>query len=490
MPPYTYLLLHIYITYASGGLTVPPPHTDPIRRLWKEWASHLQESQIITLRASNLITPIDGDPFNSRELGITSTDLLTTLRSTVSIIVDFTQNLRLLSTLSEIISISIDPALYVASFALSFPHLSRFVYTSSAYANSHLHLCHDEFVTNIKEEVYPAEPQEYSTAVSGTPSIQTAEHLAQTAEAEYATLLTTGTTAVCSTGVFLSTSTYANHLTERLLLARYLPLGLPHLMIFRPTCIGPALREPYSSFEILGSTPVTTLISAAISAPTDALLLPTRSTTNASNGPAGLHTLIDEIPVDLCANQLIAHIAHGTTGPVHCIGSIGRGKPDPRLRLGEYWDEYANCVPYVQRPVDLEWLDIDTVLRHIPYSASELQLTPIVRRYVYLGSTFTFANRKTRNLWEEAMGQVEQDLLPFWVVGREEALCALRLRRKRTRQVVVAEFKELEMFAGMDGEGKGSRDTVTIEEYRKAGVLLPVATSVPVGEGVVLPTLA
>jgi len=268
-------------------------------------------------------------------------------------------------------------------------------------------------------------------------------------------------------------------------------------MIFRPSCIGPALREPYPAFEILGSTPVTTLISAAISAPTDALLLPTRSTTNPSDGPAGLQTLIDEIPVDLCVNQLIAHIAHGTTGPVHAIGSVGTlDGPDPRLQLGEYWDEYANCIPYVQRPMDLEWLDIDAVLRRVPHSDSELQLTPIVRMYAYLGSTFAFANGKTRRLWEEGMSELEQDLLPFWVVGREEALCALRLRRKRTRQVVATEFKKLPMFVGMDGPNDGdgvekgleSGDVMT--EYRKGGLLLPVATSISAGEGIVLPTLA
>ncbi|KAF8417516.1 male sterility protein-domain-containing protein [Tirmania nivea] len=465
-------------------------------RLWKQWTSYLQETEITTLRNSNIITPIDGDACNSKELGITSVDLLATLRSTVSIIVNLAHNSRLLSTLFEIKSTNIDPALYVASFALSFPHLSRFVYASSAYANSHLHLKHDGLVTNINEEVYPAEPQEILSVAQTPPSTLTAEYLARTAEAEYAALSTTGTTPLYSAGVLFSASTYAKHLTERLLLSRYPPLGLPHLMIFRPSCIGPALREPCPAFEILGSTPLTTLISAAISAPTDALLLPTRGTTNRSDDPVGLHTLIDEIPVDLCANQLIAHIAHGTTGPVHAISSVGTpDQPDPRLRLGEYWDEYANCVPYVQRPVNLEWLDIDAVLRNVPSSDSELQLTPIVRMYAHLGSTFTFANGKTRQLWEEGMGEMEQGLIPFWVVGREEALCALRLRKKRTRQAIATEFKKMEIFVGIDGtndgdgeKGGGSGDAIT--KYRKSGVLLPMATSVPVGEGIVLPTLA
>ncbi|KAF8441116.1 male sterility protein-domain-containing protein [Terfezia claveryi] len=463
-------------------------------RLWKQWTSYLHDSQITTLRDSNLIIPVDGDACNSKEIGITSADLLTTVRSTVSIIVNLAHNPRLLSTLSEIKATNIDPALYVASFALSFPHLSRFVYASSAYANSHLHLHHDGLVTNIHEVVYPTEPQEYSWAAQATPSTLTAEHLARTAEAEYAALFTTGTTPPYSAGVFFSASTYAKHLTERLLLSRYPPLGLPHLMIFRPSCIGPALREPYPTFEILGSTPVTTLISTSISAPTDALLLPTRSTTNPSDGPVGLHTLIDEIPVDLCANQLIAHIAHGTSGPVHAIASVGAlGEPDPRLHLGEYWEEYANCVPYVQRPVGLEWLDIDAVLRNVPRSESELQLTPVMRMYAHLGSTFTFANGKTRKLWVEGMQEVEQDLFPFWTVGKDEALCALRLRRKRMRQAIATGFKELGMFVGLDGpnwveKGLGSGDAVT--EYRKSGVLLPIATSVPVGEGIVLPTLA
>lgn len=208
----------------------------------------------------------------------------------------------------------------------------------------------------------------------------------------------------------------------------------------------------------------------------------------------GLYTLIDEIPVDLCANQLIAHIAHGTTGPVHAIGStsVSGGDTDPRLRLGEYWDEYANCIPYVQRPADLEWLDIDAVLRLVPPSDSQLQLTPIVRTYAHLASTFIFANGKTRKLWEEGMGAVEQDLLPFWVVGKEEALCALRLRRKRTRQVVVVGFKELDMFVGLDGakgeEEKKKSGRLAVEEYRKGGVLLPVGTSME--GGIELPALA
>lgn len=94
---------------------------------------------------------------------------------------------------------------------------------------------------------------------------------------------------------------------------------LPHLLILRPSLIGPALREPSPSLEILaiGSTPLSTLLGYSIYVHrAQVWALPIRQ-------KMGPNILVDECPVDLVTNRLLAHTSLATEGPVRAV--IGRG---------------------------------------------------------------------------------------------------------------------------------------------------------------------
>lgn len=411
------------------------------RRLWEIWTQNLQTPQITTLRASNLITPISGDACDPNNLGITDAALLDALRSNVTIIINLASKIRLFASLPEIKSTNIDPALHAADFALTFPRLERFVWASSAYANSYLHNQHGGIATPVAEKIYPHDLP-YDPSTSPTAAQMTQHHFAW-AEAEFQALSETGTTPDYLSGKYPSSYHYSKYLAEQLLLARYIHTAtpgrkLPHLMLFRPSCIGPALLEPFPTFEILGSNPVTTLMSFTLSTPNEAVLLPTRS-------KIAFDALLDEIPVDICVNQLIAHTALGTSGPVH--SAVGR---DSSLTLGDYWGEYLSAVPFSQVP-SIEWID-DSILR-TPEGRGALLMKPALRLFAMIGASFEFSTAKTEAVWAR-MGEREREVLPLVVEGRGELEWALRLRRKRTGKALVAEFGRTSIFAKI-GKGEG-----------------------------------
>lgn len=130
---------------------------------------------------------------------------------------------------------------------------------------------------------------------------------------------------------------YAKHLTERLLLEFFNEAQLGRvLLIFRPSCIGPAESKPYLFYEILpGSSPTTAGLAAIIAYPpirmkfSSHLLDPSTAT-------------IDEVPVDMVVNRLIAHAAFESRGCVHAVGgSRGRRYTEDLfsagVKLGRFW---------------------------------------------------------------------------------------------------------------------------------------------------------
>lgn len=296
------------------------------------------------------------------------------------------------------------------------------MWASSAYANSHLSTEHDQPTTIIGEGIYPNDIL-YSPGMAPLEELNSLQ-LQQTEE-EYSALSETGSTPIYLSGKHLTSYTYAKHLTERLLLSRYKP-KLPNLMIFRPSAIGPALQEPFPRYERLGSTPVTTILSFTISAPNQTIEFPSRG---------GFSGLVDEIPVDICMNQLLAHVSSGTTGIVHAVAGA-----ENCLTLGDYWREYLCSVPFSERP-SIKWVD-DTILR-TPESQSQLLLNPVLRLFCYLGASFDFAKGKTEKVWGK-MGEKEREILPLKVAGREELEWALKLRKKRTGAAITAEFVRMD----------------------------------------------
>lgn len=186
----------------------------------------LPDTQYNLLRSSPCIVPIPGDASVPDTLGL-SEATLAKLRETVTVIINLASKTRLLDSLSTIKATNIDPALRVAEVATTFPLLERFVWTSSAYANTHLHWRDpNALLTAVGEVLYPLDSP----------------------ERELAEIEASGDSRAHRQNFFSSDYGYAKHLTERLLLSRFRQLGvasrLPHLLIVRPSCIGPALREP------------------------------------------------------------------------------------------------------------------------------------------------------------------------------------------------------------------------------------------------------
>jgi alcohol-forming fatty acyl-CoA reductase len=95
---------------------------------------------------------------------------------------------------------------------------------------------------------------------------------------------------------------------ERLLTSRFPKLPL---LIVRPTCIGPAISQPYELYGPEGSCPISAVYLR--------LMAPVGGTTiwhAPKNQVVGTNRL-DEIPVDLVAKILFQHVLLETRGVVH-----------------------------------------------------------------------------------------------------------------------------------------------------------------------------
>lgn len=155
-------------------------------------------------------------------------------------------------------------------------------------------------------------------------------------------------------------------------------------MIFHPSCIGPALCEPFPRYERLGSTPITTVLSFTLSVPNETFEFPSRS---------GFSSLVDEIPVDICMNQLLAHISSGTTGLVHSAVSA-----ENCLTVGDYRREYISSVLFSERPT-IKW--IESILRTPAIGQEELLIQPVLRLFSNIGASLHLANGKTGSLGKD-----------------------------------------------------------------------------------------
>ncbi|KAI5779958.1 male sterility protein-domain-containing protein [Peziza echinospora] len=400
-------------------------------RLWAQWRSVLPEAQYNVLRASACIVPISGDAAVPNTLGLSDNDL-SALRENVTVIINLASNTRLTDTLASVKGTVIEPALCVAEVATTFSRLERFVWISSAYANAHLHWRDPQAsLTAVVERMYPLS-------------------MGDSADAELAELDASGDSEAYRQNLFSSEFYYAKHLTERLLWARYRE-RLPHLLIVRPSCIGPALREPTPGFETLGTTPITTLMSFIVYGSangTGAHHMPHR------NG-AKFQTLVNECPVDIVANRILAHAAHGTQGVTHAV------VPGcSQLTLGDYHDEYLSTVPYRLRP-KIDWIDDTALLAQMQARASqsgndeilESEFGAVGNAFSFVGASYMFGDRKTTQLWQE-MGEADRESLPLMVDGKNELLCALITRRKRPTAVIGRELTKYGFFATPTGRSE------------------------------------
>lgn len=357
--------------------------------------------------------------------------MLSQLRATVTVVINLVSKIRLYDSLFAIKAANIDPALCVAEVATTFPLLERFVWMSSAYANAHLHWRNpDVDATAVDEMIYPLDDP----------------------ESELAEIMESGESAAYLQEFFPSNYAYAKHLGERLLQSRFSgsgtgpKLNLPHLLIIRPSCVGPALREPSPGFEVLGSAPITTLMAFAIHESVNG----NRVHPMPNRNGAEFKTLVNECPVDLFVNRILAHTAHGTQG---CVHGVVTG--ENQLTLGDYWKEYASTQPRALQP-EVEWVDEAKLLAQFHSRTTGIKdelfdssFGPIPRAFSFLGASYMFDDSKTERLWKE-MTQAERETLPLMVEGRHELACALRTRKKRSPIQIARELTKYGFFSSLE----------------------------------------
>jgi len=419
-----------------------------VERLWDRWSKVLPAAQYNTLRNSGLIVPIVGDAATPGTLGLDSATI-TSVREEVSVCFNLASKTRIVASLATIKQTDIDPAVCVAEFATTCKGLDRFVWTSSAYSNAQLHWQDpNATLTTVGEQIYDA----------GNP------------EEELSQIVASGTSDVYRRTFFSSQYGYCKNLTERLIISRYQD-KLPHLLIIRPSCIGPALREPAPGYEIMGSSPITTLMSYTIHRSTNSLTgayhLPTRK-------GLGFSTFINECPVDIVVNRILAHTSVRTTGITHAV--VGRGVADQQLTLGDYWTEFTSTIPRPLCPT-VEWVDDATLLQLFKEGSQsfvDAQFGAVPRGFAFCGAAFNFEDGKTVTL-ETQLSAVETQELPLFVDGKEELLVALKTRKKRNANVIASELQSADFFKPPDS-GSGIFDG-----HIEAGILsAPLGTAVQV----------
>lgn len=335
-------------------------------RFWRRMQELLPPRLVADLQNCHRVSVLEGD-ITKENFGLDD-QTIAGLRKRVSIFIHAASSISLRDGLPKMASSVVHPSLAAAKLALSFAHLERFVFVSTAYVNSFLHW--DATPANaaerqecvVEERIYPLRQPDHGAAV------------------ELHNIVDFGTTPEHSHMPHAFTYSYVKHLTERLLLEEFRKKGREQqLLLFRPSCFAPAQEEPYPHFEVAGSAPVTTAMCAIISS------LPTKARCTSNLADPSTST-IDEVPVDVVVNRLIAHIAFGTSGCVHAVaGASGR-----RSFPGMY-----NAIASLRRlwwwHPTLEWSDETT---------DPGETCALSKLYKILGCSYLFREEKTERVWQ------------------------------------------------------------------------------------------
>jgi fatty acyl-CoA reductase len=318
---------------------------------------------VAELQTSQRVSVLDGD-ITEDNFGLDD-HAIAGLRKRVSIFIHAASSINLRDGLAKMASVVVHPSLAAAKLALSFTHLERFVFVSTAYVNGFLHwdgngAKRQECV--VEERMYPLREPDHDAAV------------------ELRNIVDFGTTPEHSHIPHAFTYSYVKHLTERLLLEAFRKEDREaQLLLFRPSCFAPALQEPFPDFEVAGSAPVTTAMCAIIaSSPTEA-----RCTSNLADPSK---STIDEVPVDVVVNRLVAHIAFGTSGAVHAVaGASGR-----RSFPGMY-----NAIAKLRR---VWWWHPE--IRWCEEGTDPGKICDLSKLYKILGCSYLFREEKTERVWQ------------------------------------------------------------------------------------------
>lgn len=337
---------------------------------------------------SHRLTVLDGDiVLPGMGLSGPEQDLI---RKNAQIVIHAASSINLAKGLPSLVPTVIRASETVARFALTCKLLDRFVYVSSAYANSHLSPRNVAADVEIKEEFYA--PRKGSTATSEWDEVQQ-----------------NGTSQAYEAEDFPWAYAYAKNLTERLLSHLFVYHGVEHkLLILRPSVIGPAQKYPFPGYSLPMSTPTTILAAALALTPSWTFRAASRFTSPDD------HINLDEVPVDVVVDRLISHLAIGSVGCVHAVS----GKR-ARIHIRE-WQQSAMKLRQIPWTLHPEWVVEDWK------SARQHQIS---RFYIILGTSFSFLEDRTVTLSTTLSTEELSDLQLFTSVHRDNRL------QERTEQI-------------------------------------------------------
>lgn len=390
------------------------------RRFWSHYSKHLPPEHREAIRRNATVTVWDGD-LTKPQLGLDN-GMISQLKKCVNIYIHAACSTNLRRALPLIATSIVEPSLELAEIALSSERLERFLYVSTAYANSHLHHLHQGVETWVSERIYPLRS-------SGGDST----------DLEFDDLRNCGTTPEYTSHNFPFPYSYAKHLTERLLVKGFQQKDRGRsLLIVRPSIIGPALREPYSNYEIRGSAPATNVLAAFIGAPS------TKLTFSSRFGDPMTESTLDEVPVDIVVNRILMHLYHRSEGCVHAVaGASGRHQ------FKTVWDKAMLERRLLWHPRAV-WLNVDW---HSP------MLHGIARAFVIMGTSYMFEDSKVHPVWNK---MIDDEKAVFPLFARKSEELDLVARRDNVRQQIGQWLSRkgmplllLELLIGSSSSGKG-----------------------------------
>ncbi|KAJ5278834.1 Male sterility NAD-binding [Penicillium angulare] len=328
------------------------------------------------LYESKCMTIMDGELGDTATMNL-SDEELQMLKKTVHIIIHAAASIELKNSLRELSYTIIAPTLCLTQYAMKFVNLERFVFVSTAYANAHLWQTTKSTDVAVDEKVYPLSNETEGEAYAGALEI-------------WKNVQKTGTSDEYNAHNFPWPYAYAKHLAERLVLEKAAQKNsLDKVLIIRPSVVGPADKFPMPGFTTSYSTPSTACAAAYAIHPGRKIVLSTRCENPDKDAT------IDEVPVDVVADRLLAHVALGSSGCVHAV-SGERG----RLRLEDWWNAFKNerRLPWNIHPV---WTSEDWHSKNLHH---------IARNFKIIGTSFAFADGRTDAVAEQLDSEAREGL--------------------------------------------------------------------------------
>ncbi|KAK0542846.1 hypothetical protein OC845_006415 [Tilletia horrida] len=342
-----------------------------------KWTKLLGAAHASLLIKDPRIVILDGD-MQAIDLGLSKSDL-DDIRQSVHFLIHAASSISLRMKLRDLSYSVVAPSVFLARLAFSSPSLERFVFISTAYSNSHLWaLPGAKDDVDVEETIYP---------------LKQGEDPLLSATTAWRDIQQTGATAEYGNGIFPWGYGYAKHLTERLLHFYAAKAGVSDkLLVVRPSVIGPAERFPYPGFSTASSTPTTSCATAFILHPSKNMLFASRL------ADPSRQSTIDEVPVDVVVDRILAHTAAGTSGIVHAVAGA-----KSRITIAE-WAQANNRERRLPWKVNVRWVSDDWNSRKV---------SQLARIFKIIGASYNFAEEKTVQLAQTLTADELVDLSLF-----------------------------------------------------------------------------